>query len=128
MPLYTYRCTTCDATLEILHRLDQLKTRCGLDCQLRGLGDFGKGEVTRMVVAANVDTRSSTPSREERRRDARRQAALAQMGGPVTESEIAQVKDAGLTVYRKESAGRWERDGRGQDGSPKSIERPEDDR
>lgn len=127
MPLYTYRCVTCGETLEILHRIDQLKTRCGLDCKLRGAGTFGKGEVNKVVQAANVDVRTSQPqTRQERRREAKRQAALAQMGGPLSESEIAKLKKGGLTVYRKESEGRWERDGQGGEGAPKTITRPEE--
>jgi len=128
MPLYTYRCTTCGETLEILHRIDQLKTRCGLDCQLKGQGAFGKGEVTRLIQAPNIDIKASAPSRRElRRAEARRQAALARMGGPLTEGEISKLKKGGLTVYRKESEGRWERDGEGGEGSPKHIDRPGDD-
>ena len=129
MPLYTYRCDTCGETLEILHRVDALRLRCGLDCKVRGAAAFGKGEITRLVQAPNLGTsdKSAAPSREERRREARRRAALARMGGPVTEAELARVRDAGLTVYRKESAGSWERDGAGAEGSPDRIERPSGD-
>lgn len=126
MPMYTYRCDTCGETLEILHRIDQLKLRCGLDCKVRGAAAFGKGDITRVVQAPNLGLSQKTaePSREERRREARRQAALARMGGPVTDSEIARAKDKGLTVYRRESEGTWERDGSGPEGSPDHIQRP----
>jgi hypothetical protein len=130
MPLYTYRCTTCGATLEILHAIDALKTRCGLDCQRRDAGPFGKGEVDRLVDAARVNTsRSAGPSsRELRRAEARRQAALAQMGGGLSEKEIATLKKSGMSVYRKESEGRWERDGgAGPDGAPARIIKPSDE-
>ncbi len=129
MPLYTYRCDTCGETLEILHAMDAMRLRCGLDCKVTGAFPFGKGEVTRLVQAPNLGTASKTvaPSREERRREARRQAALARMGGPMTDAELGRAKDAGLTVYRKESAGTWERDGAGAEGSPDHIRRPSGD-
>lgn len=130
MPLYTYNCHTCGAKLEVLHRIDELKTRCGLDCQRRDSGAFGKGEVDRVLEAPRVQVnRSAGPSRRElRRAEARRQAALARMGGGLTEAEIAKLKKGGLSVYRKESEGRWERDGgKGDDGAPAEIVRPKGD-
>jgi len=127
MPLYTYSCSTCGATLEILHRVDEMKTRCGLDCQRRDAGAFGKGEVDRQVEAPRIQVTRGPSRRELRRAEARRQAALARMGGGLTEAEIAKLKKGGLSVYRKESEGRWERDGgAGDDGAPATIERPED--
>ncbi len=129
MPLYTYRCDTCGETLEILHRMDALRIRCGLDCKIRGSGAFGQGEVTRLVEVPNLSSAPKTvgPSREVRRAEARRQAALARMGGPVTEAELDKVRDAGLTVYRKESEGTWGRDGSGAAGSPEHIHKPSGD-
>ena len=131
MPLYTYRCLTCGAELEVLHRTDQLRTRCGLDCQLKGAGDFGKGEVDRVVAAPHVAVESRTiegPSpRELRRAEARRQAALARMGGGLSEAEIGKLKKGGLSVYRRDSDTTWRRDGgAGEDGAPETITKPGD--
>ncbi|MCO4769646.1 MAG: hypothetical protein KDA24_06405 [Deltaproteobacteria bacterium] len=130
MPLYTYRCNTCGSQLEILHRIDVLKTRCGLDCQRRDAGAFGKGEVERVIEAPRIQVHRDRPTkRQARRAEARRQAALARMGGGLSESEIDKLKKGGLSVYRKESEGRWERDGgAGTDGAPAEIVNPKDNK
>lgn len=129
MPLYTYQCTSCGESLEILHRGDELRTRCGLDCQLKGQGTFGKGEVDRVVQAPNLSVRSETPSsREARRAEARRQAALARMGGKLSDSELSTLKKSGMSVYRRDSDDAWTRDGgAGEDGAPAQIVKPRDD-
>lgn len=129
MPLYTYQCTSCSESLEILHRVDELRTRCGLDCQLKGQGSFGKGEVERVVQAPNLSVRSETPSsRELRRAEARRQAALARMGGKLSDSEIGKLKKGGMSVYRRDSDDTWARDGgAGEDGAPAQIIKPKGD-
>lgn len=129
MPLYTYNCTTCGESLEILHRVDVLKTRCGLDCKLKAAGDFGKGQVDRAVDAPQIHVARKAPvSREVRRAEARRQAALARMGGGLSEAEISKLKKGGMSVYRRESDDSWQRDGgKGDDGAPAAISKGEGD-
>ena len=80
MPLYSYLCNDCGASLEILHGIGKAKSLCGLDCRLQGAGAFGKGQISQQVDAPNVSTPSKTsgltPSSEtfaDVRREALRQ-------------------------------------------------------
>ena len=87
MPLYTYNCDDCGASLEILHAVGQPKETCGLDCQLQGAGSFGKGRVVQQLESANVQIgKKAARSKPQQAfsgfdREALRQEGLRRLGG-----------------------------------------------
>jgi putative FmdB family regulatory protein len=130
VPLYSYRCETCDASLEVLHGMNTKKELCGLSCQRRDSGPFGKGTINRVLTAANVVARRAIPTggrpTPTAPPDDLRQKALERLGGDqLTEGEITKAKKGGLTVYRNSGAGTFVRDG-GDASLPKHIKKPEE--
>ena len=136
MPLYSYNCEDCGAVFEILHPVGRVPERCGLDCQLKGQGSFGRGRVKQVVSAPNLNLRPRSGNGKkdtgeaalspELRHEAMRQEALSRMGGEVTEAELDKLRDSGMTVYRKSSSQHWEKDG-GDEQAPKEIRGPSED-
>lgn len=126
MPLYSYRCEDCGASLDILHAVGKTKEACGLDCRLQGEGTFGKGRVRQLLDAANVATRAKSgdaamqDSFADVRREALRQKGLRKLGGELSEGDLDKLRDKGLTVYRKDGAASWSRDG-GDEAAPATI-------
>jgi hypothetical protein len=129
MPLYSYDCEDCGAVLEILHPVSRGPQLCGLDCQLRGEGSFGRGRVKQALSAANVSlsrgARSPSPASDtagsgELDREAMRKEALSRMGGELTEADMNKLRDSGMTVYRRSGKQRWEKDG-GASDAPREI-------
>jgi len=136
MPLYLYRCEDCGARLEILHPVARGPERCGLDCQLKNEGSFGRGRVVQQLSAAHLSTsahRGNGPGTQEEtalpaqlRHEAMRREALSRMGGEVTEAELDKLRDSGMTVYRKRGSQHWEKDG-GSSSAPREIHGPDKD-
>ncbi len=137
MPLYPYLCEDCGATLDILHPVGRAPTHCGLDCQLKNEGSFGRGRVSQQLSTANLGLsarKGSGPRSEEDTalspevlREAMRREALSRMGGEVTEAELDKLRDSGMTVYRKRGTQLWEKDG-GSDEAPREIHGPDKDK
>ncbi len=135
MPLYSYDCEDCGAVLEILHAVGRGPQLCGLDCQLKGEGSFGRGRVKQALSAANVSLSKGAPSPSqtsdtagsaELAREAMRQEALSRMGGELTEADLGKLRDSGMTVYRRSGKQRWEKDG-GASDAPREIRGDEGD-
>lgn len=142
MPLYNYECTTCGAELEILHGVGKTKTSCGLDCQRRDAGAFGRGRVRVVLSAANVATSSrgarqreelaaamktgTLPSFGDVKREALRQKGLRHLGGELTERDMDKLRDKGVAVYRKDGKDGWAKTG-GADvpNAPTKLTKPE---
>jgi hypothetical protein len=140
MPLYTYQCTTCGADLEILHRVGRTRARCGLDCQRRDAGAFGRGEVQLVLAAANVATASrglrpgaalaaaaasgTLGQGGDPAREALRQRALSHLGGDLTEGDLNRLRDKGVAVYRKDGRDGWSHTGGGSGDAPKRLKKP----
>ena len=126
MPLYTYRCEDCDASLEILHAVGKTRATCGLDCRLQGPGTFGAGRIVQGIDAANVATRSkaadgtSPNAFADMRREALRHKALQRLGNEISEGELNTLRDKGITVYRKDGEQSWAKDG-GDAQAPERI-------
>lgn len=133
MPVYAYQCTTCGAALELLHGVGKDKSSCGLSCRRRDAGPFGKGDIERLLTAANVVARRAVPTSSGSLPDptvppeAMRQKALERLGDRITEGEIDKAKKGGLTVYRNAGAGTFVRDG-GDRSLPKRIRKPKESR
>jgi len=139
MPLYTYQCTTCGAELEILHGVGKTKTRCGLDCQRRDAGAFGKGDVTTVLTAAHVATSrrsgragdalsaatadGALGGMSDPKREALRQKSLSHLGGELTEGDLDKLRDKGVAVYRKDGKDGWDKTG-GPASAPAKLEKP----
>jgi len=133
MPLYLYTCHDCGAELEVLHPIDKPVERCGLDCQRRDQGAFGKGSIKQLPSAphiARAPLGDSKPTADplagalapDPGRDAMREKALEQLGSDtVTEKDLDRLREGGMTVYRKSGQGRWEKDG-GDAAAPGIIE------
>ena len=114
MPLYTYVCDECGERLEILHPAGQRRTTCGLDCQRKGPGAFGTGEVRRVVTAVNVSSGGpelNSASIGDLHREALRRKGLRRLGGELTERDLDRLRDKGVSVFRREGANRWAGDG-----------------
>ncbi|MBJ93284.1 MAG: hypothetical protein CMP23_02280 [Rickettsiales bacterium] len=134
MPIYNYQCLDCQADLEILHPIGESPQRCGIDCQRRGGGSFGSGNIRPYLNAPNLKLSRTTNSElKSQRRDAAsplleaqamRAEALRRMGGDITERELDKLRDAGMTVYRKSGDQHWEKDGGAQE-APAEI-KPKD--
>ena len=114
MPRYTYRCQDCRAELEIDHRSDELKVRCGLSCRRVGTGSFGAGRVDRV--------------------DAEAPGGAAPLGwapdpaSSISDAEIETLRRGGMTVYRRSGPGRWDRVGVGADpAAPRALTDAGDD-
>jgi len=135
MPLYSYDCEDCGAVLEILHPVGKSPPLCGLDCQLKGEGSFGRGRVRQALSAANLRVSRAAPSPSqpgadadsaELGREAMRQEALSRMGGELTEADLNKLRDSGMTVYRRSGKQRWQKDG-GASDAPREIRGDEGD-
>jgi len=127
VPLYTYLCDDCGASLEVLHGIGKTKELCGLDCRLQGAGAFGKGRIIQQLDAANVAAKpkSLRPSAlsesfADVRREALRQKGLRKLGGELSERDLDTLRDKGLTVYRKDGHQNWSKDG-GDESAPTTI-------
>ena len=130
MPLYTYNCDDCGASLEILHGVGQPRETCGLDCQLQGAGSFGKGRVVQQLESAHVQIgKKGARSKPQQAfsgfdREALRQEGLRRLGGELTEANLDTLRDKGINVYRKESGNSWSKTG-GDEHAPATIRRPD---
>ena len=114
MPLYTYVCDDCGERLEILHATGQSRTTCGLDCQRKGPGAFGAGEVRKVVTAVHLS--SGTPQLDsasigDLHREALRRKGLRRLGGELTEGDLDRLRDKGVSVFRRDGNQRWGKDG-----------------
>ena len=124
MPVYAYLCDSCGAEIEILHAISATRTTCGLACRRRDSGPFGKGSIQRKITAAHVQARRSAPVTGSSG-GSMRERALERLGGDtLSEREIAKAKKGGLTVYRREGDGTYQRDG-GDASLPAQIKKPE---
>ncbi len=54
MPIYEYRCQTCDKVLEVLIRTGKEPEICGERCLSTELPDAGEGELVRKISQAGV--------------------------------------------------------------------------
>lgn len=54
MPIYEYRCQTCDKVLEVLIRSGKEPEVCGERCLSTELPDAGEGELVRKISQAGV--------------------------------------------------------------------------
>ena len=127
MPLYTYLCEDCGASLEILHGMGKTKEHCGLDCRLQGAGAFGKGKISKQIDAANVATKTKSGGLNPglkggagSQREQLRQRGLEKLGGTLSEGDLDRLRDKGLTVYRKDGGQSWSKDG-GDEAAPATI-------
>ncbi len=137
MPLYSYECEDCGASLEILHAIGKAPERCGLDCQRKGGGSFGRGRIQQCLSAPNLKLSGSgtQPGHSDTeselspflKAEAIRQEALQRMGGEVTERELDKLRDSGMTIYRRSGEQRWEKEsGAAEAPSEVSPSRTED--
>ena len=129
MPLYEYDCLDCGVRIEKLHGIGKVPKTCGLDCRRQGAGPFGAGVLRAVVAAPKVVTRSKVDTSApiaDAHREALRQKGLRRLGGELTEGDLDKLRDKGLTVYRKDGAKTWSRDG-GDKASPATIKGPVDD-
>ena len=129
MPLYSYQCQDCGASLEILHGRGKKPDTCGLDCPLQGPGSFGKGKVVQLLDAANINptqkslsvsSKSLADSISNVHREALRQKGLRKLGGELTERDLDKLRDGGVTVYRRDGAQTWGKDG-GDEAAPSQL-------
>jgi hypothetical protein len=125
VPVYSYRCETCGADLELLHAIQAIRTNCGLACLRRDSGPFGKGRIARTMTAANVVARKARPgSGRDGDPTNLRDRALERLGGDrITERDLQKARRGGLTVYRNEGDGTYVRDG-GDPDLPSKIQKP----